>query len=268
LPDPLRILVPKWIRPVESLARVAEAVGRNAPAVRIHCHWIPSLVVGIILTRIGQGPGNNPGVEEVLERMKMTRWIGIAVVAACSLSPAGALAAGKTGDVIQTDTLGMNFVTYAFDTKKTTTVADATVLSEFTGAHYYFIDGLRAGMNLQFSEQLRPTVTTGSTFRTFALLPQLGWDFWGPMFAGLVVTVAPWTSGTPTFDFGLQALLGAGIPVSSRVKIAGLIEVPANFVVHRTIGFTTLLGVSIRLSGDPPPPPASLPPPASPPPSP
>jgi hypothetical protein len=95
------------------------------------------------------------------------------------------------------------------------------VLSEFVGAHYYFVDRVRLGMNLQFSEQLAPAPGPkgGSDFRTFALLPQIGWDFWGTMFAALVVTVAPWTSGTGTFDFGLQALLGAGIPIADRVNL-------------------------------------------------
>jgi hypothetical protein len=177
----------------------------------------------------------------------------IAAVAAASagwlLAPTTARAAGKQGDVVQTDTLGMNLVNHAFDTDKTTTVGDAAVLSEFVGAHYFFVDRVRLGLNLQFSEQLEPAPAPkgGSRFRTFALLPQIGWDFWGPMFAALVVTVAPWTSGTSTFDFGFQAVLGAGIPIADGVKITGAIEVPVNFVVHRTIGLTPLLGMSFRL---------------------
>ena len=102
-------------------------------------------------------------------------------------------------------------------------------------------------MNLQLSEQLRPDPAAGSRFRTFALLPQVGWDFWGPMYAALVVTIAPWTSGAKTFDFGLQGVLGAGLPITDRVKLTGAVEIPANFVVHRTLGLTPLLGASFRL---------------------
>ncbi|MGO9835727.1 MAG: hypothetical protein ACLP1X_16105 [Polyangiaceae bacterium] len=121
-----------------------------------------------------------------------------------SLASATAWAAGNQGDFLQTDTLGMNILNHQFDTGKTSTLANEAVLSEFVGAHYYFVDRVRLGMNFQFSEQLEPAPATadGSRLRTFALLPQIGWDFWGPMFAALVVTVAPWTSGTGTFDFG------------------------------------------------------------------
>ncbi len=165
-----------------------------------------------------------------------------------SLASATAWAAGNQGDFLQTDTLGMNILNHQFDTGKTSTLANEAVLSEFVGAHYYFVDRVRLGMNFQFSEQLEPAPATadGSRLRTFALLPQIGWDFWGPMFAALVVTVAPWTSGTGTFDFGLQAVLGAGIPIADCVKITGAVEVPFNFVVHRTIGLTPLLGLSFR----------------------
>jgi len=135
------------------------------------------------------------------------------------LVEAPALAAGKKGAFLQTDTLGMNVVNYQFDTGKTTTVGDAAVLSEFVGLHYFVIDRLRVGLNFQFSEQLAPNPATGSTFRTFAILPQVGWDFWGPLFVALVITVAPWTSGTPTFDFGLQAVFGVGIPITEHFKL-------------------------------------------------
>jgi hypothetical protein len=162
-----------------------------------------------------------------------------------------ATAAGKAGDVMQTDALGMNVLTYQYNPgpTKTTTVADAAVLSEFVGAHDYVIDRVRLGMNLQFSEQLSPAPgsTDGSRFRTFALLPQIGWDFWGPMFAAFVVTVAPWSSGTSAFGFGFQGLLGVGFPIGDRIKLTAAAEVPFNFVPSRTVGLTPLLGVSIRL---------------------
>lgn len=167
--------------------------------------------------------------------------------AAIVFVPARAVAEGKQGDVVQSDTLGMNLVTHTFDTGETTTVKDETVLSEFVGLHYFLVDGIRVGMNLQLSEQLTPTPSSGSDLRTVAFLPQVGWDFWGPMFAALVGTVAPWTSGTSKFDAGFQGVLGVAIPLASHVKLTFAGEVPVNLVVHRTIGFTPLIGVAFRL---------------------
>ena len=65
------------------------------------------------------------------------------------------------------------------------------------------------------------------------------------------IPVAPWTlggaNGSNNFDFGMQAVFGGGVPVGDRVALSAAVEVPFTFVVHRTIGFTPLLGVAIRL---------------------
>lgn len=156
--------------------------------------------------------------------------------------------ADNKGDIIQTDTLGMNVYSYNVSKSTSTNVTDAQNLSEFIGLHYYVIDHVRLGMNVQLTEQLAPTPTMGaSRFRTFALLPQVGWNFHKPFFAALVLTLAPRTSGTSTFDAGFQGVFGAGFEVSPRVRANIALEVPVNFVVATTIGITPLLGISIAL---------------------
>ena len=192
--------------------------------------------------------------------MSVRRSSALIVAAAMTLGlhAGSARAEGKQGDVVQTDTIGVPFVTHKFDTGATSDIGNEFVLSEFVGLHYFFVDRLRVGMNLQFSEQIVPSVTSpgqtpaeisadGSTLRTFALLPQIGWDFWGPMFAAFVFTVAPWSYGSAKFDFGVQGVLGVGIPLANRVKLTAAVEIPANFVVHQTLGVTPLLGLAFRL---------------------
>jgi len=160
--------------------------------------------------------------------------------------------AQRRGTFVQSDTLGMNVVSYNFDTGKTTGVGDVAALSEFVGLHYFVIDRLRVGMNFQFSEYLTDTQPGQSRFATFALLPQVGWHFWGPFFAAFVFTIAPWTKGgvggDNHFDLGVQAVLGAGIPLGDRVALTLGVEVPYNFLVNRTLGVTPLIGVSFRLA--------------------
>lgn len=180
--------------------------------------------------------------------MRTTTSILIAVAVGLTAVPQRALAGGKRGDIVQTDTLGMNVVSYNLDTSKTTTVGDGAGLSEFVGAHYFFADGWRVGMNLQFTELLAPSPPPGGNrFSTFALLPQVGWHFYGPLFAALVFGVLPRTSGGANFDLAVQGVFGASIPISDCVNLTGALEVPYNFLVHQTIGLTPLLGVSIRL---------------------
>lgn len=174
--------------------------------------------------------------------------IFLAAMVSVLLTTSIALAVPERGTVVQTDTLGMNMVSYNFDTSKTTTVADSAGLSEFIGAHYFFADGWRIGMNLQFTELLSSPPPGGNRFATFALLPQVGWHFYGPLFAAAVFTFAPRTSGGANLDMGVQGVFGAAIPIVQRVNLTAAVEVPYNFYIHNTIGVTPLLGVSIRLN--------------------
>ena len=166
-------------------------------------------------------------------------------------APGTALAGPPQGAWSQSDTLGMNLVSWNVDTSKTTTVSDTTALSEFIGIHYFFIDNVRLGVNLQFTEYLSTPKSTQSRLATFAVLPQIGWHFAGPFYAAFVLTIAPWTGGVSNFVLGVQGVLGVGIPLAERVKLTLAIEVPVNFGItsttSTTIGFTPLLGISIRL---------------------
>ena len=153
----------------------------------------------------------------------------------------------KQGDLVQTDTLGMNLASWNLDTHKTTTVANQAGLSEFVGAHYFFADRWRAGMNLQFTELLTTATPGADRFATFALLPQVGWHFYDPFFAALVFTFAPRTAGGANLDMGFQGVLGAGIRLAQGVKLTAALEVPYNFYIHNTIGITPLVGLSVKL---------------------
>ena len=167
-----------------------------------------------------------------------------AAASICFASPAAA--APRRGTFVQTDTVGMNPVSYNFDTGKKTTAGDVAALSEFFGVHYFVFDGLRVGLNFQFSEFLTQPKPGQRRLATFAALPQIGWHFWGPLFAALVLTLAPWTGGGPEHDLGVQAVFGGAYKLG-RVSLTGAVEVPYNFLVHRTIGLTPLLGISIKL---------------------
>ncbi len=162
-------------------------------------------------------------------------------------TPASAAAANR-GEWLQTDSLGMNVVSHDFTTSTTKTVADAQRLSEFVGLLYYVTDRIRLGMNLQLTEQLGPRPPSGqSRFQTFALLPQVGWNFLDPFFAAFIFTFAPVTAGQDKLDLGFQLLLGGGVALSDRVRANLALEVPWNFHIHETLGLTPLAGISIRL---------------------
>ena len=157
-------------------------------------------------------------------------------------------AAGRQGDVIQTDTIGMNMVTRDFTSATTKTVADAANLSEFVGLHHYFVSRWRLGMNLQFTEQVLPAPPINeSRFRSYAFLPQLGWNFYDPFFAALVYKIAPRTNGQSRLDMAVQGLVGIGQPITQRVRVNFAVEAPFAFYIHRTLGLTLLAGISIRL---------------------
>lgn len=175
-------------------------------------------------------------------------FVAAALAAACALSSAPAHAVGKKGDIIQTDTIGSSLVTYDLNAKTTKTLADVVNLSEFVGIHAYVIDRLRVGMNFQFTERLWPTLPPGkSRFQRFALLPQVGWNFYDPFFSALVFGVVPRTDGQQHVNLTLQGVLGVGFPLSSRVRLSVAGEVPFTYYDKHTLGFTALTGISIRL---------------------
>lgn len=173
----------------------------------------------------------------------------VAVFLACciGLSASPAQAAGKRGDLIQTDTLGMSLVTRDFDAHKTRSVRDAVNLSEFVGLHGYVVDRVRLGANVQLTERLWPAPPPGGRIQRFAVLPQVGWNFRDPFFAALVFGFAPRTDGRVHLNLSLQAVLGVSLPLSDRVRFSIAGEVPWTFYDRHLVGVTALTGIAIRL---------------------
>ena len=171
-----------------------------------------------------------------------------AVVLALSSATVGAHAGPKRGDVLQTDSLSMLLASHDYTTGKNSTLRNTLNLSGNVGLHYYFVDRVRAGMNLQFTERLWPQPPAGtSRFQRFALMPQLGWSFYDPFYTALIFSYAPRTLGGATPDMAVLVALGAAFPVSRRVKLSLALEVPFTFLHHRTLGLVAITGVSIRL---------------------
>lgn len=158
-----------------------------------------------------------------------------------------ATAAGKQGEIIQTDTLGVSLFTHDLDVGKTRSVRDAVNLSEFVGLHGYVVDRVRIGANLQLSERLWPRPAPGARIQRFAVLPQIGWNLRDPLFVALVFGIAPRTDGKAHLNLSLQGVLGVSLSLSSRVRwsIAG--EVPWTFYDRHLIGVTALTGFAFRL---------------------
>jgi hypothetical protein len=204
------------------------------------CSWLRISEVGETVNILGtiQSRRARPSASFVASALALT----------ASLASAPAHAAGKQGDIIQTDTVGVSLLTYDLDAKTTKTISDVANLSEFVGLHAYVVDRVRVGVNFQFSERLRPAPPPGrSTFQRFALLPQVGWNFYDPFFTALVFGIVPRTDGREHVNLTLQAVLGAAFPISDRVRWSGAGEVPWTYYDKHTLGVTALTGISIRL---------------------
>ncbi|MEO6603731.1 MAG: hypothetical protein ABIQ16_27855 [Polyangiaceae bacterium] len=172
---------------------------------------------------------------------------GVLVALSLLLGARSAQAAGKRGEFIQTDTLGVSLLTRDLDKNTTRTVKDAVNLSEFVGLHGYVLDRVRLGANLQLSERLWPQPASGGRIQRFAVLPQVGWNFYDPFFTALVFGVAPRTDAKARLNLSLQAVLGISLPLSSRVRLSIAGEVPYTFYDRHLIGVTALTGIAIRL---------------------
>jgi hypothetical protein len=160
--------------------------------------------------------------------------------------PAGA--APKRGDALQTDSLSMLLASRDYTTHTTTTIRNALNLSENVGLHYYFVDRLRVGMNLQLTERLWPHPPPGSSrLQRVAFMPQLGWSFYDPFYTAVIFSYAPRTQGRALPDLAVLGALGMALPVTRRVKLSLAAEVPFAFLQHRTLGVVGVMGVSIRL---------------------
>jgi hypothetical protein len=170
-------------------------------------------------------------------------WIALAALLVCR----PAAGAGKKGDFLQTDTLGVSLVTRDMTAHTTRTVRDATNLSEFVGLHYYAFERVRFGMNLQLTERLTPDPPMPQgRIQRFAFLPQVGWNFYDPFFAAFVFGIAPRSEGKAQLNLTVQTVLGVSVPVSRHMSISAALEVPWSYYRHQTLGVTALAGVAFR----------------------
>jgi hypothetical protein len=171
-----------------------------------------------------------------------------AFAATLSCLPRSAYALGTQGEFVQTDTLGSSLVSHDYKSGKNTDIGKVFNLSEYVGLHGYVVDTVRIGMNLQFTERVWSRAPMASSrFQRFALLPQIGWNFYGPLFSALVFGVAPRTSGVSDLNLTVQGILGVSLPLAGRFRLSIAGEVPYTYFDHRIIGFTALTGISIRL---------------------
>jgi hypothetical protein len=176
------------------------------------------------------------------------RQLAAGVIAAASTLFAGtAAAAGKRGEFILTTSLGMNLVTRDLDRHTTSSVRDVVNLSEYVGLHGYVADRWRLGLNLQLSERLWPEPPPGERIQRFAIMPQVGWNFYDPFFAAVAFGFAPRTDGKAHLNLSLQAVLGVSLPISKRVRASLAGQVPWTFYDRNLLSFTALAGIAIRL---------------------
>jgi hypothetical protein len=179
-------------------------------------------------------------------RRRYREWVlaaGICCAVASYATSAGA--APKQGDILQTDAVSMLLVNRDFTTHTTSSLKDTINLSGVVGLHYYFVDRVRIGMGLQFTERLWPKPPAGvSRFQRFALMPQLGWSFYDPFYTALIFSYAPRTLGRSNLDMAVIGALGAALPITRRMKVSLAVEAPFAFHYHRTLGLVALMGVS------------------------
>jgi hypothetical protein len=181
----------------------------------------------------------------------MTRWIsgGLGTAAASAwLALAAPALAREAGDVVVADNLGVPLYTHNFDTGKDVGVGDKLLISEFIGAHYFVTSTVRVGMMVQWTEQYTGPVAPGADhFTTFALLPQVGWNFYDHLSAAAIFTYAGRAGGKDQFDLGIQGLIGYSPPITRSASLNLALEIPYNFYLSRTIGVTPLVGLTIAL---------------------
>lgn len=156
-------------------------------------------------------------------------------------------AAPKRGDVLQTDSLSMLLASHDYTTDTNSSLKNVVNLSANVGLHYYFVDRVRAGMNLQFTERLWPAVPAGSSrWQRFALMPQVGWSFYDPFFTALILSYAPRTMGRAKPDLAVLVAFGAGLALTERTRLSFALEVPFAFLDHKTLGLVAVTGISFR----------------------
>jgi hypothetical protein len=166
--------------------------------------------------------------------------------ACCALSISAD--AREAGDVVAVSNIGVPVYTHNFDTGKDVGIGDRLLITEFFGGHYFVTSKIRVGLMVQWTEQYAGALPSGGDhFTTFALLPQVGWNFYDHFSAAAIFTYAPRAGGKARLDLGVQALVGWGLPITKTATLNLALEIPYNFRLARTIGITPLAGLTFAL---------------------
>lgn len=177
----------------------------------------------------------------------MKSLLAIAAAVACTAIAFDA-SAHEAGDVSQVDNIGVPLYTHNFTTGKDITVGDKLLITQFMGAHYWLTDRVRIGMMFQFTEQFAGDLAPGTDhFQVFALLPQIGWNFYDHFQAAAIFTYAPRAGGKDQMDLGFQALLGYSFPIRKGASFGTAVEIPVNLKLATTLGITPIFGFSYDL---------------------
>jgi hypothetical protein len=188
------------------------------------------------------GVAHTNGTTDVMKSLLAT-----AAAVACTAVALDA-SAHEAGDVTQADNIGIPLYTHNFTTGKDITIADKLLVSEFMGAHYWLTDRLRIGMMFQLTEQFAGDLAPGSDhFQVFALLPQIGYNFYDHFQAAAIFTYAPRAGGKDQMDLGFQALVGYSFAIRQGASFGAAVEIPVNLKLATTIGATPILGFSYDL---------------------
>jgi hypothetical protein len=174
-------------------------------------------------------------------------WRAALTLTALSCVSATGHAAPKRGEFLETNTLSMTLLSRDFTADTSTSVAEVVNLSGLVGIHYYFVDSVRLGVSMQGTARLWPEPEPGSSrAQRFAFLPQIGWNFYDPLFAAVLFAYAPRTRGRAIPDMSVAALLGVGVPLSDSVRFSVALEVPWAFYYHQTLSLAALTGLGVR----------------------
>jgi hypothetical protein len=171
----------------------------------------------------------------------------------CALALALALAGtthargGEPGDWSFPVQLGTSLYSHRFAAlgykASDTTIADSFQLSEFIGAGAWVLPRLRVGLNLQLTTAITDP-PHGERLAAVLFLPQLNWNFWGPLTASFVPAFATRLAGTNQFGLALQAVLTASVSFGHGFVGSASIEVPVYVFPYVSIGVTPLIAVS------------------------
>jgi hypothetical protein len=177
----------------------------------------------------------------------LVRQLCLALTLSVSFVSSAVSAAPRRGEGLQTDGISVSLVNRDFDEQKTTTIRRVFNLSEIVGFHYYVADRVRLGVSLQMTERVAPEPEPGSSrLQRVAFMPQVGWNFRDPFYAGLAVSYAPRTRGRPIPDVSVMPILGASLPLSESVRFSVALEAPWAFRYHQTFGLVAYTGLAFR----------------------